>query len=151
MVLLGRDLQDHVVPTPQPWAGNNRLQSKQTQPMHLTHSGPREYPIPTLAIILAPWTSQGGKEKSEEQTPTPWTRAAAASLSIPSTGRACHRLNPCPPLHHLENALSCQKGNAVSKPVAHWEGNLSVKQNYTLLIACVWNTLFRNSSWFWVV
>lgn len=119
--------------------------------MHLTHLCPKEFPVPTLAIILAPWTSQGGKQKSEEQTPTAWTRAAAAALSIRRTGRACHSLNPYPPLHHLENSLSHQKRNAVSEPVAHWEGNLSVKQNYTLLIACVCNTLFRNSRMFWVV
>lgn len=113
--------------------------------MHLTHLCPKEFPVPALAIILAPWTSQGRKQKSEKQTPTASSRAAAAALSIPRTGRACHRLNPGPPLHHLENALSHQKRNAVSKPVACWEGNLNVKQNYTLLIACVCNTLFRNS------
>lgn len=119
--------------------------------MHLTHLWPKEFPVPALAITLAPWTNQGRKQISEEQSPTAWTRAANAALSIPRTGRAYQRLNPCPPLHHLENSLSHQKRNAVSKPVAHWEGNLNVKQNYTLLITCVCNTLLRNSHLFWVV
>lgn len=127
------------------------LRSKQAQPVRLTHLGLSEDSVPMLAIILAPWTSRGGKEKSEEQTPTTWTRAPAAAPSIPSAGEACHMLNSCPLLRHLENVPSRPEGNTVSLPEAHWECNLSVKQNYTLWVTCVWNIVFRNSSWFWVV
>lgn len=103
------------------------------------HIGLSEDPIPMLALILAPWRSQEGKEQSKGQTPTTCSTQNRGSLSHAK------------PVSSSPECTVQSEGKYCLLTRSVLERNLSVKQNYTLLITCVWNIVFRNSSSFWVV